>query len=91
MKAIANAKLSDIDRKIGELIGLRDMLRHLVKNCHGDSRPDCPIIEGLAGEQNSGFRRESCCGRNGGVRNAQVTSARMTRWLNRIDVTRQCG
>ena len=50
MKAIANAKLSDIDRKIGALIGLRDMLRHLVKNCHGDSRPDCPIIEGLAGE-----------------------------------------
>lgn len=50
MKAIANAKLSDIDRKIAELIGLRDMLRHLVKNCHGDSRPECPIIEGLAGE-----------------------------------------
>ncbi|MBX3584600.1 MAG: Cu(I)-responsive transcriptional regulator [Rhizobiaceae bacterium] len=50
VKAIANAKLSDIDRKIAELIGLRDMLRHLVKNCHGDSRPDCPIIEGLAGE-----------------------------------------
>ncbi|MBP0441503.1 Cu(I)-responsive transcriptional regulator [Tianweitania sediminis] len=50
VKAIANAKLSDIDRKIVELIGLRDMLRHLVKNCRGDSRPECPIIEGLAGE-----------------------------------------
>lgn len=50
VKAIANAKLCDIDRKIADLIGLRDMLRDLVKNCHGDSRPDCPIIEGLAGE-----------------------------------------
>lgn len=38
VKAIAKAKLGDIDRKITELVGLRDMLRHLVKNCQGDSR-----------------------------------------------------
>jgi MerR family copper efflux transcriptional regulator len=25
------------------------MLRHLVHNCNGDERPDCPIIDGLAG------------------------------------------
>jgi MerR family copper efflux transcriptional regulator len=50
VKAIAKAKLADIDRKIAELAGLRDMLRHLVANCHGDSRPECPIIDGLAGQ-----------------------------------------
>ncbi len=49
VKAIAEAKLKDIDRKIAELASLRDMLRHLVRNCHGDSRPECPIIDGLAG------------------------------------------
>lgn len=49
VKAIAEAKLADIDRKIAELASLRDMLRHLVRNCHGDSRPECPIIDGLAG------------------------------------------
>jgi MerR family copper efflux transcriptional regulator len=25
------------------------MLHHLVEHCHGDDRPDCPIIDGLAG------------------------------------------
>lgn len=49
VKAIAEAKLGDIDRKIEELVGLKHTLRHLVKNCHGDSRPECPIIDGLAG------------------------------------------
>jgi len=49
VKAIAEVKLAEIDRKIAELASLRDMLRHLVHNCHGDTRPDCPIIDGLAG------------------------------------------
>jgi len=49
VKAIATEKLREIDRKIAELTGLREMLGHLVKNCHGDARPDCPIIDGLSG------------------------------------------
>ena len=49
VKAIASAKLGEIDRKIAELQGLRDMLGHLVANCHGDHRPECPIIDGLSG------------------------------------------
>ena len=49
VKAIAEAKLSDIDRKLAELTSLRDALRHLVAHCHGDHRPDCPIIDGLSG------------------------------------------
>ena len=50
VKAIAKAKLSEIDRKLAELQGLRDMLKHLVVNCHGDVRPECPIIDGLSGK-----------------------------------------
>jgi MerR family copper efflux transcriptional regulator len=49
VKALATAKLDDIDRKIRELTGLRKMLQELVHSCHGDHRPECPIIDGLAG------------------------------------------
>lgn len=48
VKAIATEKLGEIDRKIAELTGLREMLGHLVKTCHGDARPECPIIDGLS-------------------------------------------
>lgn len=50
VKAVATEKLGQIDRKIAELTGLRQMLGHLVENCHGDARPDCPIIDGLSGK-----------------------------------------
>ena len=49
VKVIAEFKLAEIDRKIAELASLRDMLSHLVHNCHGDDRPECPIIDGLSG------------------------------------------
>jgi MerR family transcriptional regulator, copper efflux regulator len=49
VKAIAEAKLTEIDRKIAELMGLQKTLQHLVHHCHGDERPDCPIIEELSG------------------------------------------
>ena len=49
VKAIATAKLDDIDRKIEELTGLKKMLGQLVNDCNGDHRPECPIIDGLAG------------------------------------------
>jgi MerR family copper efflux transcriptional regulator len=32
-----------------ELREMADTLRHLIDRCHGDDRPDCPIIEKLAG------------------------------------------
>jgi MerR family transcriptional regulator, copper efflux regulator len=49
VKAIAAEKLQEIDRKIEELHSLRETLGHLVATCHGDNRPECPIIDGLAG------------------------------------------
>jgi len=53
VKAIATEKLDEIDRKIAELTGLREILGHLVENCHGDARPECPIIDGLSGKSGS--------------------------------------
>lgn len=49
VKAIAEAKIVEVDRKIAELQGLRATLSSLARNCHGDERPDCPIINDLAG------------------------------------------
>ncbi len=49
VRAIAQTKLAEIERKIAELQGLRDVLGHLVAHCHGDERPDCPILDELAG------------------------------------------
>jgi Cu(I)-responsive transcriptional regulator len=49
VKELAETKLVEVDRKIAELMGLRRTLQHLVHNCHGDERPDCPILDELAG------------------------------------------
>lgn len=49
VKAIANDKLVEIDRKIEELQSLKNTLKTLVKNCHGDDKPECPIIDNLSG------------------------------------------
>ncbi|WP_421858769.1 Cu(I)-responsive transcriptional regulator [Oricola sp.] len=57
VKAIALEKIEEIDRKIGELKSLRDTLANLSKNCHGDDRPDCPIINDLAGEPDATGKR----------------------------------
>lgn len=51
VKALANTKLKEIDKKLTELTELRTTLRRLVRSCRGDSRPDCPIIEGLSSSQ----------------------------------------
>lgn len=50
VKAVAEEHLARIERKIEELQSLRSTLVHLVSSCHGDRRPDCPILDGLAGE-----------------------------------------
>jgi MerR family copper efflux transcriptional regulator len=51
VKAIALEHVADLDRRIAELTEMRDTLSHLAQHCHGDARPDCPIIEGLADPQ----------------------------------------
>ena len=48
VKRLASEHLADIEKKMRELDAMAATLRHLVKNCRGDSRPDCPIIDGLA-------------------------------------------
>lgn len=51
VKALALARIDDIERKLAELKAMRRTLQHLADRCHGDDRPDCPILEDLAGEE----------------------------------------
>jgi Cu(I)-responsive transcriptional regulator len=48
VKALAQAHLDAIERKLGELQAMKAALSELVADCHGDDRPDCPILAGLA-------------------------------------------
>jgi MerR family copper efflux transcriptional regulator len=48
VKQLAGQYIAELDRDIEKLQSIRDQLRHLADCCHGDQRPDCPIIEDLA-------------------------------------------
>lgn len=50
VKAITKAHIDDIDRKMAELESMKNTLSHLVHACHGDHRPDCPILDDLGGK-----------------------------------------
>ena len=53
VKAMVQTKLVEIDRKLAELVSLRDTLETLAGACRGDDRPDCPILDDLAGTHDS--------------------------------------
>ena len=48
VKSLALDRVKEMEQKVEELQSMIKTLRHLARNCHGDQRPDCPIIEGLA-------------------------------------------
>ena len=51
VKAVAAEHLTHIAQKIDELQALKSTLETLVARCHGDDRPDCPILNDLAGHK----------------------------------------
>ncbi|AOK32332.1 MULTISPECIES: Cu(I)-responsive transcriptional regulator [Burkholderia] len=52
VKAIALEHVAELDERISELTDMRNTLANLAVHCHGDERPECPILERLA---------DSCC------------------------------
>ena len=48
VKSIAISHINNIEEKIHELETIRDTLKNLTKCCHGDDRPNCPILDDLA-------------------------------------------
>ena len=49
VKTMAEAHIKALDAKAQELLAMKATLSHLVRCCKGDDRPDCPILDSLAG------------------------------------------
>jgi MerR family copper efflux transcriptional regulator len=47
VKRLALAHVAELDRKIAELTAIRDAIAELARRCHGDKRPECPILDEL--------------------------------------------
>ncbi|TIX93118.1 Cu(I)-responsive transcriptional regulator [Rhizobium sp. P44RR-XXIV] len=48
VKSIALEHIVELERKAAAIQAMTETLKHLAKHCHGDERPDCPIIEEFA-------------------------------------------
>ena len=53
VREIASAHVRAIEDKVRELQSMRSTLNKLIHACHGDHRPDCPILEEMAGDNSA--------------------------------------
>ena len=58
VKCLALARAAELERKERELNAMRRSLEHLAASCHGDDRPDCPIIEDLEASKENCSERD---------------------------------
>ena len=49
VKRLALEHVARVEAKMTELRSMRDAILHLAERCHGDDRPECPILDQLAG------------------------------------------
>jgi MerR family copper efflux transcriptional regulator len=47
VKRLALEHVGELDRKIAELTAIRNAISELAERCHGNDRPDCPILDEL--------------------------------------------
>jgi MerR family copper efflux transcriptional regulator len=57
VKALAEAHIRELEQKAQELLAMKATLEQLVHCCHGDDRPDCPILDTLANDTEMTPRR----------------------------------
>ena len=48
VKSIAQAHIDDLNQRIADMQAMQRSLQSLVQCCHGDDRPDCPILDNLS-------------------------------------------
>jgi len=48
VKRLAMQHVRDLDARIAEMQAMRRSLANLAEHCHGDGRPDCPILDDLS-------------------------------------------
>lgn len=58
VKRLALQHVAELDSKIEELQSMRTALAELAAHCHGDARPECPILDDLS--QRSGAKERHC-------------------------------
>lgn len=51
VKQLARQYIAELDEDIRKLQSLRAQVEQLAQACHGDNRPECPILEKLSGTQ----------------------------------------
>jgi MerR family copper efflux transcriptional regulator len=49
VKRLAQSQIAELERKIADMQSMQRTLRELAQRCHGDSRPECPVLDDLAG------------------------------------------
>lgn len=50
VKKLALQHVEALDARLREMQAMRDTLQNLARHCHGDERPECPILEDLAAD-----------------------------------------
>ena len=74
VKRVATAHVAELRTKIAELTGMCETLEHLAAACHGDHRPECPILHDLEGQGGARSAGHAAAGRH--AREAAGQSAR---------------
>lgn len=59
IKAMAGKHIAELDKKIAEMQSMRNALAQLAQHCHGDDRPECPILDDLSGDLTA--NESQCC------------------------------
>ena len=49
VKRLAQAHVDELERKIQAMQAMQRTLQELAQRCHGDARPECPVLDDLAG------------------------------------------
>lgn len=62
VKAMALSHLAALEAKIAQLQAMAQTVEHLAHHCHGNERPDCPIISDLAAASSAAAE---CCSQTG--------------------------
>ncbi len=62
VKALALEQIERLDRKARELLEMKATLERLAQACHGDERPECPILDSLADDEAVGAVRSNRAG-----------------------------
>ena len=51
VKRLASTQVGELEAQAASLLAMVASLRHLAEHCHGDERPDCPILDDLSGAE----------------------------------------